>query len=709
MGVFRQFPYSNFHEMNMDEIIKIVKNLVEEWATYHAEWDAWMEEINDDWSEYQRVMDEAWENMKSFINNYFDNLDVQNEINNKIISMVQSGEFDAIVSPYIPPEVTNWLAEHITQPVGVVIDDSLSVSGACADAKTTGDWLRDISLESVNIWTGDYYDYEQVGGVGYVAVELPESLPFGTYTLSGIITSNDTDSTSSLIAVYDSTTLTASHRIVDSTVVRDSRFSLTFTASDKHPLVFLFAAGGNISNSAGDTIIINEIQLEIGSTATDFIAWRITSNDKCALRASDILIKVENMATTYSDMNDVPANTIIGVLTSAAVGGLLNYPMSVGGEVVTIGHHIPDAVIQTVTPFNRTSNTKIYIRTKVNEVWGNWQEIETDINYMGYDLQPTGDNTDRGAEILAILSAKGVCRLAPGDFYITTIVLPSDSEIIGACNQTRLIALPSAYDYMIRLRQLCKLTNLTLLGATSDITVTDDWNLYGSPAGKCAIRIEGTGSTDQHFKVRVRNVSIGRFAGSAIFVAKTGYSPTGGCHFSDIFVRNCNAGIAFGAYAEFHRIENCNFNECYYGVINNGGNNVFENCDFSINTQGLLMDNSSNNYPNSSHGSFVGCTFNHSDNNNGVAIELNAMVAGEMFVGCNIFYGAINIIGCQGIVFNACNIGNSTPITINNGGGVQFANCVFRTGESTITDNRPNKTHFDNCYYLSGSAVVGTP
>ena len=25
MGIFRQFPYSNFHDMNMDEILKIVK------------------------------------------------------------------------------------------------------------------------------------------------------------------------------------------------------------------------------------------------------------------------------------------------------------------------------------------------------------------------------------------------------------------------------------------------------------------------------------------------------------------------------------------------------------------------------------------------------------------------------------------------------------------------------------------------------------
>lgn len=133
MGVFRQFPYSNFHEMNMDEIIKVVKDMLEEWAQYYAQWDQWQDDI-----------DQAWQDMQDFINNYFDNLDVQQEINNKIISMVNSGEFADIVSPYIPDEVTDWLAANITQPVGVVIDTSLSVSGACADAKATGDAINDV-------------------------------------------------------------------------------------------------------------------------------------------------------------------------------------------------------------------------------------------------------------------------------------------------------------------------------------------------------------------------------------------------------------------------------------------------------------------------------------------------------------------------------------------------------------------------------------
>ena len=140
MGIFRQFPYSNFHEMNMDEIIKIVKSMLEDWARYYNEWDNWKETVTNEWAE-----------MQTFINNYFDNLDVQTEINNKITAMVNSGEFSRIVDPYVPPAVANWLADHITQPTGVVIDDSLTVSGACADAKATGDAIIDLKNKLGNI------------------------------------------------------------------------------------------------------------------------------------------------------------------------------------------------------------------------------------------------------------------------------------------------------------------------------------------------------------------------------------------------------------------------------------------------------------------------------------------------------------------------------------------------------------------------------
>ena len=169
MGIFRHFPYSNFHEMNMDEIIKIIKNMLEEWATYHAEWDTWktqletawttyQNDMNAQWTAYQNVMNAAWQNMQDFINNYFDNLDVQEEINNKIVSMIQTGEFGLLVNEYIPPAVNAWLNLNITQPTGVVIDTSLTVAGACADAKATGDAINNLKNDLSIVITQEYID-----------------------------------------------------------------------------------------------------------------------------------------------------------------------------------------------------------------------------------------------------------------------------------------------------------------------------------------------------------------------------------------------------------------------------------------------------------------------------------------------------------------------------------------------------------------------
>lgn len=118
---FNNFPYSDMHELNLDWVIKTCKQAA---------------------TDALQAITKA-DNIETFVNNYFDNLDVQSEINNKINSMIDTGEFqeilNSVVSDSIPTVVTAWLNTHITQETGYVIDTSLTVSGAAADAKVVGD------------------------------------------------------------------------------------------------------------------------------------------------------------------------------------------------------------------------------------------------------------------------------------------------------------------------------------------------------------------------------------------------------------------------------------------------------------------------------------------------------------------------------------------------------------------------------------------
>lgn len=101
----------------------------------------------------------AYEQLQSYVNDYFDNLDVQEEINNKLNSMATDGTLSALMAPYISDDVAAWLAEHIT-PTTPAIDDSLSVSGAGADAKKTGENFG-IQYDATKTYhKGDYVLYD---------------------------------------------------------------------------------------------------------------------------------------------------------------------------------------------------------------------------------------------------------------------------------------------------------------------------------------------------------------------------------------------------------------------------------------------------------------------------------------------------------------------------------------------------------------------
>lgn len=128
-----KYPYTDYNEYNLDWCVTRIRDLSDAWAATHTEW-----------SDVQT----EWTNYKNYIDNYFAQLDLSQEVSDKLDQMAADGSLDAIIAPYfadavadIPSVVTDWLEDHVDPATGYVIDNSLTIALAAADAKTVGDRL----------------------------------------------------------------------------------------------------------------------------------------------------------------------------------------------------------------------------------------------------------------------------------------------------------------------------------------------------------------------------------------------------------------------------------------------------------------------------------------------------------------------------------------------------------------------------------------
>ncbi len=260
--------------------------------------------------------------------------------------------------------------------------------------------------------------------------------------------------------------------------------------------------------------------------------------------------------------------------------------------------------------------------------------------------------------------------------------------------------------YAVKLKSYSTIKNVRISGGASAITLS---STVGTRHG---ILFEGTkrsGSTagTTYYRSRIHQCQITSFTGGGITCTGTGVDRQSHLLISDCEIAGCNAGIYIPYYSEFHRITNCVMQDCYYGCVNNGGNNNFSNCDFSGNRVGLLIDNSSNQSVNNSHGTFSACSINHSYSdagviNQGTAIRLLKSDIGEIFTGMQIFYGAIEIENCMGIRFIGANIGSKVPITVTGSTVISFSDCTFKDApdstDSPFTQSGNTAVKFTDCY-----------
>lgn len=330
-------------------------------------------------------------------------------------------------------------------------------------------------------------------------------------------------------------------------------------------------------------------------------------------------------------------------------------------------------------------------------------EITTDTNNY---LASTGDTTDRTGDIQTMLNTTGVCRLGPGDFYVTGVEIPNMGCLSGSGDKTRIVLASSVENgYAVKMLNRGTIKNLRIAG-----------QLSGSPSSSTigtrhGILYQGTAtssvdaSSARRFYGYISDVFIESFSGGAITCVSTGGQVNSNLVVCNVHIRSCGAGINVALYSEFHRFTNVSATDCYYGCICNGGNCNFVNCSFSYCRIGILMDDGTGQSPNNSHGTFSACTVCHSGtNNDGIAIKLLGLDSGEIFVGMQIFYGSVVIDNCKGIRIIGGNFGNSTPLTVTNSTAVVFSDCQMTSASASALTQSDNTTlKFNECYNKDGS------
>ena len=305
-----------------------------------------------------------------------------------------------------------------------------------------------------------------------------------------------------------------------------------------------------------------------------------------------------------------------------------------------------------------------------------------------------------------MLTQNGVCRLGVGDFYVSGIDMPTGSMLIGSGAQTRVI-LNGSGSYAVKLSDSNKVSDMSIVGSVTEITPAGS---IGTRHGVlfCGNYTQTQSTAQQPCYDMLDSLWITDFSGGGITCYDTGYGSRSFLSADNINIMRCGAGINVSYWSEFHRFTNVRTNLCYYGCINNGGNNNFVNCNFSSCKVGFLMDNASGQSPNNSHGSVVGCTICHSDSSvaDGAGIKILNCNNGYIFTGCQIFDSKIEIRDTAGVVISDCNFGASNcDIAVSGGGLVLFANNVHQ-GTPAITVQNNNLVKFANCYNRTSGAAI---
>lgn len=360
----------------------------------------------------------AYNSLQEYVNTYFDSLDVQEEINNKLDEMASDGSLSTIISPFIPNLVTDWLDENVT-PTTPIVDASLSISGAAADAKVVGDkftedeytigglvssgknllnpkQVKTVSQTNVTI-TPNYNGFKISATSGtYRRCVVDITLePNTTYTISCDIVKISGAASVRWCESEDGVTYPSQVSGIITGVTEDGHYSGSFTTGE-----FGYARIGfycTYGTSMAGEVEYNNVMLEKDSSETSFEPYFFAYDAEARNTANANTDAISNLGNTYSTLaqtikqnninvttsgtyssfNDIPVGVIAFINNNDGYAGMSDSPWSgFVGDVMTFsrnGSNVAGAVQIAVGTYG-TNSGRIALRTRTASTWSSWYD-----------------------------------------------------------------------------------------------------------------------------------------------------------------------------------------------------------------------------------------------------------------------------------------------------------------------------------------------